>query len=406
MFVRLRRRITFTILGIIAIVFAIAIIAFISIRYRIEYDSIEKTLENPQIGFGPSGHDEGGGDPRLFVNAKTYTVIVEDDGSLISPIDDSIDQDVLEDVINIVLKSGSNKGTINKYYLLYRCEEGAIGGSYIISFASIESAQKNLSSMIWISICLYVSILIIFYFISHFISKIIVKPVKETWESQKQFIQDASHDLKTPLTVILANQDIILSDDDKKVTEKKEWIESTKEEALMMKNLVEKMLESARTENMIGSLVLDDCNISELTEKVVLQFDAVAFDKEIIIDDNIEENIIHKSSSEEYVRLVHILIDNAIKYSPKNERITISLSRIITKMKQGFVFRINNKGEGIPKEDLEHIFERFYRADKSRSSGSYGLGLSIAKNICNSLGGSINVTSSIEEGTTFELIFK
>lgn len=178
------------------------------------------------------------------------------------------------------------------------------------------------------------------------------------------------------------------------------WIESTEEEAQYMRGLVDRMLELAKSEDMGTKAMLSDLDISELSQRVILQFEPVAFERQVTIESDITPEVRIKAEMESYVRLIHILIDNAIKYSPEGGRVTVRLSVA----KQTARLSVHNEGDAIPAEDLPHIFERFYRADKARGTGGYGLGLSIAKNIAEAMGGKISAESSPAHGTVFTVL--
>ena len=224
-----------------------------------------------------------------------------------------------------------------------------------------------------------------------------VKPVKKAWEQQKQFVADASHELKTPLTVILANNNIMMSHRDSTVKDEAQWLESTQEEAGHMKNLIDQMLYLAKSDAGTAAVQYSDVNFSEIVEGAALNFEPVAFEKEIMIDTEIEPDIVLNGNATELNQLVHILTDNAVKYADKETTVTIKLSKKNDRVE----FSVNNFGNVISKEDMEHIFDRFYRAEKSRTTKGYGLGLSIAQRIVQSISGRLTVESTTENGTTF-----
>ncbi|MBR2024237.1 MAG: HAMP domain-containing histidine kinase, partial [Clostridia bacterium] len=242
----------------------------------------------------------------------------------------------------------------------------------------------------------------IFYFISRKLAEIAIKPTENTWTQQKRFIQDASHDLKTPLTVIMANNEILLSHCDETVEEQKKWLESTKNEGEHMKELINQMLDLAKSESLATNINIENVNVSELTESVALQLEPIAYEKNVDIIMQIENDIVLKSNKTEYTRLLYILVDNAIKYAPSETSIIVTLS----KTKKQTTLCVNNKGNPIPKEDIKYIFDRFYRSDSARIKGGFGLGLSIAKNIVVALNGEITVNSNDNDGTTFIVKFK
>ncbi|MBQ2093175.1 MAG: HAMP domain-containing histidine kinase, partial [Ruminococcus sp.] len=226
--------------------------------------------------------------------------------------------------------------------------------------------------------------------------------VKKAWEQQKQFVADASHELKTPLTVILANNNIMMSHRDSTVKDEAQWLESTQEEAGHMKKLIDQMLYLAKSDAGTAAVQYSDVNFSEIVEGAALNFEPVAFEKEIMIDTEIEPDIVLNGNATELNQLVHILTDNAVKYADKETTVTIKLSKKNDRVE----FSVNNFGNVISKEDMEHIFDRFYRAEKSRTTKGYGLGLSIAKKIVESTNGKLTVQSNEKDGTTFTAIYR
>lgn len=234
--------------------------------------------------------------------------------------------------------------------------------------------------------------------ISLALSGIAVNPVKEAWNKQKQFIADASHELKTPLTVILANNNIIAGHGDSTISQEIKWLQSTQEEALHMKKLIEQMLFLAKSDSGSIKSEFTDVNISEIAQAASLNFEPVAFESGVIIDSRIEPNIIMKSDPTLLTQLFGILIENAVKYSEQGNTVTITLYK-----REKVTLSVNNKGDVLTSEEKAHIFDRFYRGDKSRSTNGYGLGLSIAKNITSVTGGKISVESNEKHGTTFKV---
>ena len=272
----------------------------------------------------------------------------------------------------------------------------------LIVFASNSSLYENLRKSILINSGLFVGSMIIILFISLGLSWLAVKPVKKAWEQQKQFVADASHELKTPLTVILANNNIMMSHKNSTVEQEQKWLESTEDEAQHMKQLIDQMLFLAKSDAGENRLQLSEVNFSEIVEGSALNFEPVAFEKEVLIDTEIAQDIMLEGNQTQLNQLAHILIDNAVKYSDEGSIIKIILSK-----KNDIVeFSVNNHGNEISKEDIEHIFDRFYRAEKSRTTKGYGLGLSIAQNIVQNMNGKLSVQSNQTDGTTFTAVFK
>ena len=163
-----------------------------------------------------------------------------------------------------------------------------------------------------------------------------------------------------------------------------------------MKGMINEMLELAKTEQ-LEKPVFSQTDLSEATERTLLQIEPLAFEKGVLLETKVDHSIVLQSAEKTYVRLLYILVDNAVKYSPKGETVSVSL----VKSGSGAVLSVKNAGAGIPAEDLPHIFDRFYRADKAReTTGGFGLGLSIAKNLAESLHAKISVSSGAGQ-TTF-----
>ena len=162
------------------------------------------------------------------------------------------------------------------------------------------------------------------------------------------------------------------------------------------------MLFLAKSDAGENRLQLSEVNFSEIVEGSALNFEPVAFEKEVLIDTEIAQDIMLEGNQTQLNQLAHILIDNAVKYSDEGSIIKIILSK-----KNDIVeFSVNNHGNEISKEDIEHIFDRFYRAEKSRTTKGYGLGLSIAQNIVQNMNGKLSVQSNQTDGTTFTAVFK
>lgn len=324
--------------------------------------------------------DEGG---NWTVNSKATTASLSDDtlAAAKSELDTTTD----------------GQGSLDSANLYYLKKTLGNNISYV-AFAdkSTVSSWQTLAVTLGVT---EVAALAVFFIISVLFARWAVRPVEKAWAQQRQFIADASHELKTPLTVILANSSILKKHPEKTIAQENDLIESTEIEAKRMQELVCDMLDLEKTGQ--KNEVLEQLNFSELVESKALQFDAVAFEKHVYIETEVEPGVVVKGNETRLNRLVSILLDNACKYSTKNEAVTVALK----KQGEKAILTVNNKGPAISEEDLEHIFDRFYRADKARSaeSGSYGLGLSIAQQIAFDHSGTLTCDSTAAEGTTFTL---
>ena len=292
---------------------------------------------------------------------------------------------------------------IGNMNIIYLKQTTSFGKKLAITDSSSLSETLKTTGLTGSLICL--AVLGVMFFVSLLLSSLAIKPVKEAWTRQKQFVADASHELKTPLTVILANNNILQGHAEETVASQKQWLDSTQEEAGRMKKLIDQMLFLAKSDAEQTAPVMTKINMSEITERSALSFEPVAFEKNVTIKTIIGENILWNSNEELYERLLHILLDNAVKHAAENSSVILALQKNGSRL----FLSVNNKGDVIKPEELPHIFDRFYRADKSRtsetSSSGYGLGLAIAKNILENIDGNIAVSSNNDSGTTFTVAF-
>lgn len=278
----------------------------------------------------------------------------------------------------------------NKYSYYYNTDT--------IVIINTKSINDRLVFTLIISIIVLIGIEVIVYFISKTLTKSITKPAQESFDKQKNFIADASHELKTPLAVIMASSDELKSD-----KKNQKYLDNIKYESERMSKLIKSLLDLSKLEKGIRIDSYKVENISKIIERICLTFEAVAFEQNIKIDTNIEKDIMFKCSKEEIEKLISIILDNAIKHSYQKSVININ----VNKEKNNIEIDITNEGDPIKSGDEEKIFERFYRADKSRNrdANRYGLGLAIAKNIVINHKGTIHAYSK-DGKTTFKINLK
>ena len=289
-------------------------------------------------------------------------------------------------------------GYLGNYGLRYLCYTSRDGNSRVI-FTDIsyirESAFRNLITFFGI----YLVAALLFFFLSFWLSSWALAPVEKAWEQQNRFVADASHELKTPITVILANLGILSAHPDDTVRKQLRWISNTKEEAERMRLLVEDLLFLAKSDAGALAPAFQEVDFSNCVEDRALNFESVAFEREVALESQVAPGLKVNGSEGQLKQLLTILLDNAVKYAGNKGHVNLTAQKKQDKV----VLQIQNTGDPIAKEDLPHIFERFYRTDKSRvrKEGGYGLGLAIAENIVKHHKGSIRCESSAETGTIF-----
>ena len=293
--------------------------------------------------------------------------------------------------------SGSS-GHISQLNLYYKVRY-THDGNYVVAFVSGKYIDQNMANLAFMLLLAGLGALLAFALVSLLLSRWITRPVENAWNQQQQFIADASHELKTPLTVITANDSILLSQPDATIESQRQWIESTETEAHLMQDLVNDMLYLAKSDAAKQPLEYGQVDMSELATMQVLQFESVAFEKGVAIASDVQKEVKLDGDPSRLQRLVAILLDNACKYVDQDGHIDLTLR----KTDKVCILQVRNSGPVVDPADIPHLFDRFYRSDKARTrgTGGFGLGLSIAKSIVEDHKGSIRVASSAEKGTTF-----
>jgi two-component system, OmpR family, sensor histidine kinase CiaH len=247
--------------------------------------------------------------------------------------------------------------------------------------------------------------LVAFFIISLYLAKWALRPAAKAWEQQKQFVADASHELRTPLTVILANAGIVLSHPEQTVHNQAKWIEYIQIEAKRMSTLIDNLLFLAKTDDAKSKINLSRVNLSDIVWGSILPFEPVIFEQNKTLVSQISPDCYIEGDESKLKELMGILLDNACKYEDENGTISVNLSE--KKSEHKVLLSVSNTGAYIPQDQVNQIFERFFRVDKSRAreQGGYGLGLAIAQSIVRMHNAKISVQSTAESGTTFTVVF-
>lgn len=348
---------------------------------HIKYEPFEKLppdRTNPFIG------KEHGGKPfntPTFQLSTFYSVAINVDGQIIST---DISQSEIYDEATIekhaldIIKNGKTKGT--KGSLVYLVV--AKNGYTLVAFMDNTIIQESMSTLFRYTLAFGSVALVVMVFIANYLSKKIVGPLEKSYIKQKQFISDAGHELKTPVSVINANVEILQRNIDENP-----WLNNIQYENERMSKLIAQLLELARTEDTKPHM--EKIDFSRLVHGGVLPFESVAFENDLMINTQIEDHIMLMGNNTQLSQLISILVDNAIQHSYGGKEIVINLSS----SRNNSILSVINSGQAIPQDKINQLFERFYRVDEARTDNNnhYGLGLAIAKAIVEAHKGKIEV---------------
>lgn len=257
------------------------------------------------------------------------------------------------------------------------------GGYILIGFMDNTIMQEGMMTLFRYTLIFGAILMVALYFVARYLAKKIVEPLEESYEKQKQFISDAGHELKTPVSVINANAELL----SREIGEN-QWLSNIQYENDRMGNLITQLLDLARTENVAPRM--EKIDFSRLVAGEVLPFESVAFESGEMLNSSIADDVYVHGDSTQLKQLVAILVDNAIRHGKGGKEIVLSLYEEKNMAKLSVI----NAGAEIPVEQREKLFERFYRTDDVRNSkeNHYGLGLAIAKAIVTSHKGKIDVS--------------
>ena len=358
-------------------------VLYISTSRALEAESVElmrAIAENPMRQHIPK--------ERRFELRRPYIVIrIDPDGN---PADvsgsyfDLSDPAQLMEIYQDSQKNTPDSGVLPDYHLRFSRKTTSRGDWMVfVDTTNEQSALNNLvKNCAWIGGAAF----LLFLVVSVFLARWAVKPVDEAWKQQKQFVADASHELKTPLTVIMTNAEFLM-ENDFNADEKARFSGSILSMCRQMRGLVERLLELARADDGKTSTEFERLNFSEILTDAALPFEPVFFERGIALETEVEPDILLNGNAVQLKQLSEILLDNAQKYASAQGQARVRLAR---SGHRKCTLTVSNTGEAIQKEDLTNIFKRFYRIDKARGmSQGYGLGLSIAQSIVNAHGGRI-----------------
>ena len=392
---KLRNKIFYTVLGILSTALLSFLLVFNIQNYREQMGNVRRNLNFNSMPTKslPSIFNRN----IRFMDSNIITVRLDSNDSIVEIYDYSNEQinaeqtrQLVKDILSIENKEKEHIGLLyfDKYSYSYR------EGESLVIYDN-NNVRNNLLTVLKNSLIFFLILEIVFIAIAKLIAHWISKPVEDAFIKQKNFIADASHELKTPLAVITASAEAL-----EKNPKEKKWLTNIKSESERMNNLIIDLLDLAKIEN--GQLEMSQGNLSKIVELSALTFEGIAFEKNIKFDCHIDENINIKMNENAIRQVMEILLDNAIKHSKEKGKIEVNL-----KDNNNIELTVSNLGDAIPSGEEEKIFDRFYRVDKSRNRNEnrYGLGLAIAKNIVTLHKGTIKAYSKNGK-TTFQIIFK
>lgn len=307
---------------------------------------------------------------------------------LSNSLKETTDKDILS-MTQKLQKSGKRFGSIDDYIYLVRILKS---GNTVYIFVNNKEALQNSKQFFIVSIFIFLLSVIVFTIISYYLSRWMIKPSEKAIKNQKIFVANISHDLKTPITIIRANADLIENE-----VKNKKSIKYIQQETEKLNHLVNEMLTLSRIDNTISKENFKSFNFGDSLFDVVLPFESIAYEKGIRFNINIDEVTDYFGDESNIQKLAEILIDNAMSYTAKGGIVDVDAyenSKAVT-------LSVTNTGEPISDEKKVEIFDRFYRESKSRerTGNHYGLGLSIANTIVKKHNGKITVESKNGKNT-------
>ncbi len=285
------------------------------------------------------------------------------------------DQDYLRELASAAMTGEEQTGVLREYGLRYY--RGGAPERQRLVFADMSSERATMRNLT--ESCLFIGLaaLIGFFVISLFLARWAIRPVDQAWQQQKQFVADASHELKTPLTVIHTNAELLQEGAEDPLLRQRS-VDNILVMSRQMRGLVESLLELARVDNGTVRAAMEPVDLSRLVADGVLPFEPLYFEHQRELAAWVEPGLRVQGSPAHLRQVLEILLDNAMKYSAPGAQVRVSLH----KYSGHALLTVANPGPAINADDLKNIFKRFYRVDRARSrDGSYGLGLSIAQRV-------------------------
>ncbi len=393
-------------LGLVLLVMMAAVAFYMYRDYSNELRLTMEQVVEPLAAFGgdaappaPPADPVGPGEPKgREARRGIMTVFYAPQRGDISILSQTtlVEGEALDAVLGEITARPESFGTIRERGLIYY--RGGSEQLYKIAIAPTSYITNSMLELSFLLALVWLLAMALLLGVSVQLSKLAVRPMAEAMEREKQFIADASHDLKTPLSVILANNSVLRENPQATIASQQKWLDSTETAAGNMRRLIEEMLTLSDAERSQVPLATETVDVSALVTRAVLQMESIAYEKGVELESEIGEGVTLCTNADYLERIAASLMENAIKYEPAGGAVRVRL----TAAGQQVHLSVGNRHSVIAQEDLPHIFERFYRSDKSRrSQGGHGLGLAIAKEMTRRLGGTLRVESGEALGTVF-----
>lgn len=393
---KLKRKVLLTIMFFVTLILAAFVFTINYIPVREQLKEAEKFLsmvidDDTHFSGMPKGDgpDRDGPPPKsednMFFMANVATVQLGPQGALLkwhSQRNDLYSQEYLLETCSEVVARNKNFGIVdNSYYMTQPTAKGCTV-VFLDGTALFAANRTTLAISCGAAFVLWG----VLFFLAVFLVDKMTQPVSAAFEKQRQFISDAGHELKTPISVISANAAVLESE-----IGHNKWLGYITDETRRMDGLVKRLMSLAAMEDASSKTGYSPFDLSKAVMSICLPFESYAFEKGITIETKVCDGIMYKGSEEKLKQLVSTLLSNGVKYGRENGVIEVQLH----KERKKVVLSVYNTGVGVKPDELELIFERFYRTDKSRHRDgvSYGLGLAIAKAVCEEHGGSIKAES-------------
>lgn len=378
--VRLKIKFLFYNMAIVTAVIGVTFFAAAAVVKSRSYRETDQILSQIAEGAGSRIIFDGASQVRV----PHFSVIVTADGAMLlqeGNYNSFPDQAFLDEVILLGMDGRGETGFLPEYSLKYFREARPEG--VFLAFADTSYSETMMESVWQYGAAACVGIWLLFFVLSWFFAGWAVRPLEKAMTAQKEFVANASHELKTPLTILAANTELLSGHISGRDEESDKWLENMKQECQEMRKLVESLLTLARSDAGTGKKkAFSRFDFGELLMEELLTFEPVFYQAGRMLSyEDFEESkeFFVNGNREELKQLLQVLLDNAVRYSNPQSATTVSMEET---GRGGFCLQVKSHGTPIPKEQREAVFERFYRGDTSRASGfGCGLGLSIAKEI-------------------------